>query len=231
MDLLAKRFGVPLTETTLPTSGSIASRAYAFLGYINGTQKLLEVVDYILSKDFIVEEHDFSEYSMILMKYGLAISIEKGKFRLVYVPSGLLEQERKAAISWIEQHANSKTLSHLKDAKNHLGGGRGDYVLDDCRKSMEALTTGAVGFSDSLNELVKEGIILQGTRNRCMDVEAIRTVYGYCSTLGSHASAEGPRPDIEQAMMGLQNAESCIFLLLRRIEKAKESGKRLKYWA
>jgi hypothetical protein len=231
MDLLAKRFGVPPEETALPTSGSIASRAYAFLEYINGTQKLLEVVDYILSKDFVPEEHDFGEYSKILMNYGLTISIEKGKFRLAYVPSGLLEQERKATISWIEQHANAKTLSHLKDAKNHFGGGRGDYVLDDCRKSMEALTTGVVGFSDSLNELVKQGIILQGSKNRNMDVEAIKTVYGYCSTLGSHTSAGGPKPDQDQAFMGLQNVESCIFFLLQRLERAKANGKKLVCWA
>jgi hypothetical protein len=231
MDLLAKRFGVRPEETYLATSASINSRAYAFLDILNGTPKLLEMLDYILSKDFSVEKNDFSQYNKILMKYDFAIAIEENKFRLSHVPSGILGQERKAVTSWIEQHANAKTLSHLTDAKNHLGMGRSDYVLDDCRKAMEALTTGTGGFSDSLNELVKEGIILQGGRNRNMDAEAIRAIYGYCSTFRSHASAAGPRPDLEQAILGLHNAESCIYFLLRRLEMAKKNGKNLTYWA
>jgi hypothetical protein len=231
MDMLAKRFEVPLTDTYLENSSSIASRAYAFLKIINGTPKLLEALDYILRKDFSAHKNDFSKYSAILTKYGFCITTEGDKFVLARVFSGLLEEERKDISSWIEKHASSDTLSRLKDAKNNLAKGRFDYVLDDCRKALESLTSGAVGFSDSLAELVKEGVILQGSKNRGMDAENIRAIYGYCSTLGAHAPAGGPKPDLEQATFGITNTESCIYFLLKRLEAFKAHGRKLKYWA
>ena len=88
-----------------------------------------------------------------------------------------------------------------------------------------------IGFSDSLTELVNENIIMQGSKDRKMDVELLRAVYGYCSTLGAHTSAVAVKPDIEQAVLGLQNAESCIYFLLKRLEAAKALGKKPKCWA
>jgi len=111
MDFLAKRFDVPLGETVLETSQSISSRAYAFLQYVNGTSKLLEVIDYILQKGFGSHSPDIDSYSKILMKYGFAIISENGSLRLTHIPSGLLEKDRRKTVSWIEQHANSKVLS------------------------------------------------------------------------------------------------------------------------
>ena len=64
-----------------------------------------------------------------------------------------------------------------------------------------------------------------------MDAEAIKTVYGYCSTFGSHTSTGGQGPDLEQAVLGLHNTESCIYFLLRRLETAKANGKNLTHWA
>jgi len=52
MDMLAKRFEVPLEHTYLDTSSAISARAYAFLLCINGAPKLLEVIDCILQKGF-----------------------------------------------------------------------------------------------------------------------------------------------------------------------------------
>jgi len=231
MDMLAKRFDVPLECTYLKTSSAISARAYALLHYINGTPKLLEVIAYILEEGFGPEKpENIDKYSKILMKYGFAIKEENGSFKLIHIPSGLLEENRKKVISWIEQHANSRVLSHLKDAMNNLSMGRADYVLDDCRKALEALTNGEVGFSESLNELVNQNIILQGSRNRKMDAELLRSVYGFNSTLGAHTSAERPRPDIEQAILGLHITESCIYFLLKRLEEAKRTGKQLRYW-
>lgn len=231
MDLLAKRFDVPLSATTLQSSLAISSRAYALLQYVNGTPKLLEIIDYILQKGFNQKTPDLDKYSKILAKYGFAIVPEADRFKLTHISSGLLEHERRIVASWIEQHANSKVLSHLRDAKDNIGLGRPDYALSDCRKALEALTIGSASFSDSLNELVEENIILQGSKERKMDAELLRTIYGYCSTVGSHTSAKSVKPDIEQAVLGLQITESCIYFLLRRIEAAKKNGKKLKYWA
>jgi hypothetical protein len=230
MDLLAKRFEVPPIETYLDNSSSIASRSYAFLNLLNGTPRLFEAIDYILTKDFSPQRNDFRGYSAILMKYGFVIVTEENRFKLLHMPSRLLEEERKVLSSWIEQHASTETLSHLEDAKKNLARNRPDYALIECRKAIESLTTGAVGFSDSLTELANERVILQGSKNRGMDTEAIRTVYGYCSSLGAHASAGSPIPDLEQANLGIQFAESCIYFLLRRLEQAKANGKKLKCW-
>ncbi|MEM2144242.1 MAG: hypothetical protein QW279_02695, partial [Candidatus Jordarchaeaceae archaeon] len=199
--------------------------------YINRTSKLLAVMDQILKKGFGSKTIDIDRYSRILAKYGFTIIREENEFKLAPVSSGLLQKEKEAVVSWIEQHANSKVLSHLKDARDNLGRGRFDYTLDDCRKAMEALTTSIVGFSDSLNELANEKIILQGSKDRKMDVELIKAIYGYCSTLGAHTSAKGNKPDFEQALLGLQNTESCIHFLLKRLETVKQSGKSLKNWA
>jgi hypothetical protein len=231
MDLLAKRFEIDLMDTYVKGSSSISSRAYAFLHYSNGTPKLLEVLDFILQKGFGPKAFDFETSNRILTKYGFEIVSSGNAFKLLHKSLGLVEQQRQASTSWIEQHANPKVLEHLKDAKDNLGKGRFDYVLDDCRKAMEALTTGSVGFSDSLTELVNEKIIVQGDKNRKMDAEPIRATYGYCSTLGAHSQHGGIKPDIEQAVKGLQDAESCINFLLKRLEQAKQAGKKLRYWA
>jgi len=231
MDLLAKRFGVPLESTYHEKSSSIKSRAYAFLHCINGDPRLLEVIDYVLQKGFGPKTPDLGAYSNILMKYGFGISDANGQLKLVHVPSGLLEKERKVLRSWIEQQANPKVLSHLSDASQNLSKGRFDYVLDDCRKALEALTTGSVGFSDSLTELVNEKVIFQGDKNQKMDVDLLKVVYHFDSTLGSHAAAMRPKPDIEQAILGLHITESCIYFLLKRLENAKANGKKLKCWA
>jgi len=143
----------------------------------------------------------------------------------------IIEEDRKKLRSWIEEHADPRVLSHLKDAKDNLANGRFDYVLDDCRKALEALTTGVVGFSDSLTELVNKEIILQGSRNRKMDTEFLKTVYGFDSSLGAHASAKHPKPDIEQAILGLHITESSIYFPLKRVEAAKKRGKELEKWA
>ncbi|KPV61814.1 MAG: hypothetical protein AOA65_2148 [Candidatus Bathyarchaeota archaeon BA1] len=95
---------------------------------------------------------------------------------------------------------------------------------------MEALTTGAIGFSDCLTELINQNIVLQGSKNQKMDAEILRTMYGFSSTLGSHSSAKREKPDIEQAVLGLYVTESCIYFLLKRLEVAIKSGKQLKYW-
>jgi hypothetical protein len=232
MDLLAKRFSVPLSETVLEESSSISSRAYAFLHYINGTVKFLDVIDYVLQKDFDPKKVDMSKYSRILVKYGFEITEKNGKLKLTPVPSGVLQQERKAKMSWLEQHASKDVIRCLKDAKDNFGKGRFDYVLDDCRKALEALTNGKTGFSNSLTELVNEKIILQGdTISRKIDAEVIRAVYGFNSTLGSHTSAGAIKPDIEQAFLGLCNTETCIHFLVKRLEAARKSGKKFKYWA
>lgn len=231
MDLLAKRFEVALEDTYLESSSAIASRTYSFLQGINGSPKLLEVIDYILEKGFGAKSVAIDKYDKILMKYGFTIEEKNEKYSLTHIPSGLLEKERKRVKSWIEQQANPNVLLHLKDAVNNLSKGKFDYVLDDCRKALEALTTGAVGFSDSLTELVNKNLILQGTRTRRMDAEFLKTVYGFNSTLGAHTSATRVKPDIEQAILGLHVTESCIYFLLKRLETAKQNRIQLNYWA
>ncbi|KPV61813.1 MAG: hypothetical protein AOA65_2147 [Candidatus Bathyarchaeota archaeon BA1] len=124
--MLAKRFEVPLEHTYLDTSRAIRSRAYAFLHTINGTSKLLEVIAYILEKGFGPKRPAVEDYNEVLMKYGFAITEENGQFKLIHIPSGMLEQERAKVKSWIEQHANPKVLSHLNDAKDNLSKGRFD---------------------------------------------------------------------------------------------------------
>lgn len=231
MDLLAKRFEVSLEDTYLQSSSAIASRAYAFLHIINGSAKLLEVIEYILEKGFGPKSIAIDKYGEILMKYSFTIEKKNGKFGLRHIPSGLFEKERKTVKSWIEQQANPTVLLHLKNAGVNLSKGNFDYVLDDCRKALEALTTGVVGFSNSLTELANQNLILQGTRTRKMDAEFLRAVYGFNSTLGAHSSATRAKADIEQAILGLHVTESCIYFLLKRLEIARQKGIQLDYWA
>lgn len=229
IELLAKRFGVPEKETY--KHGSLTSkRIYGFLQYLNDKSQLMEFLNHILEKSFDSKHAGLKKCNKILAKYGFLIAVENRTFGIVPIHSGLLEKERETAVSWIENHANKIVLSHLKDAKTNLGNARYDYVLDDCRKALEALTNCTVGFSDSIAELVKQNVILQGDKNRKMDAELIRVLYGYCSTFGAHASATGMKPDFEQAVLGLHLTESCIYFLLKRLE-VKNSGKTLQRWS
>lgn len=128
MDLLAKRFGIPLEETYVQSSASINSRAYAMISYLNGKPQLLETINFILQKGFGPKHPDLEVYTGILAKYGFTITVDGETHILSPIPSGLLEPERKTAVSWIEKNANPQVLGHLKDAKNSLGKGRFDYV-------------------------------------------------------------------------------------------------------
>jgi hypothetical protein len=165
-----------------------------------------------------------------LIKYGFSIEENNGTYKLVHTLSSEFHSERAKADSYIKTVANPNVLSHLNDAADNLSRGRYDYVLDDCRKAMEALTNGSAGFSDSLDELVSNGLILRGSAARKMDEEFLKTVYGFNSTLGAHSSAGGPKPDIEQAIFGLYVTESCIYFLLKRLEVARNSGIILIRW-
>lgn len=230
MTLLARRFEVPPADTYPIGSSSIAARSYQFLRIINNTPTLLEVINHILERGFGPRHIDIARYNQILIKYGFSIEENNGEYRLIHTLSSEFHVERKKAESFIKNTANSNVLSHLNDAAVNLSKGRFDYVLDDCRKAMEALTNGSIGFSDSLAELVNHNLILEGTRNRKMDVAFLKTVYGFNSTLGSHSAARRPKPDMEQAILGLYVTESCICFLLKRLEAAKSAGITLTRW-
>jgi len=63
-----------------------------------------------------------------------------------------------------------------------------------------------------------------------MDVEFLKAVYGFDSTLGSHSAAQRHNPDMEQAILGLYVTESCICFILKRLEVARNSGITLTRW-
>jgi hypothetical protein len=230
MDLLARRFEVNPQDTYPIGSGSIAARSIEFLRIVNNTPTLLEVINYILEQGFGRATIDIEVCNQILIKYGFSIKEENGQLSLIHVLSSEFHEERKNAESYIKNNANQNVLTHLNDAAVNLSAGRFDYVLDDCRKAMEALTTGVVGFSDSLAELVNNNIILQGNRTRKKDVEFLKAVYGFNSTLGSHSAANRPMPNMEQAILGLYVTESCIVFILKRLEFARDNGITLTRW-
>ena len=166
-----------------------------------------------------------------MARYGFFIEENNGEYKLIHTLSSEFHAERAKADSYIKAVAKPNVLSHLNDAADNLSKGRFDYVLDDCRKAMEALTNGAVGFSESLTELVNHNLILQGSNTRKMDSELLKGVYGSNSTLGSHVTATNPKPDMEQAILGLYVTESCINFLLKRLEVAQNTGINLTHWA
>ncbi len=239
IELLAKRFDVPISKTC--REGSLLNkRLYSFLQYINGRPEFIEALSQTVTKTFNWNDIGLKppkkrhptirKIKRILSTYGLSIALKNGAFKIFPVHSSLFREERKFENSWIEKHANESVLSHLRDAKANLGSARYDYVLDDCRKALEALTNCTAGFSDSIAELAKEGVIAQGDKNRKKDAEIIKTLYGYCSTLGSHTNPTGVKPDLEQAVLGLHMTENCIYFLLKRLDLSK-SLKTLQHWA
>lgn len=230
MDLFAKRFGVDPADTYPIGSGSIAARTYQFLTIINNTPTLLEVINFILERGFGRATINIDVYNQILIKYGFSIKENNGELTLIHVLSSEFHEERKNAESYIKNNANQNVLTHLNDAAVNLSSGRFDYVLDDCRKAMEALTNGTVGFSDSLTELVNQDIILQGDHTRKKDAEFLKAVYGFNSTLGSYSAAQRPILNIEQAILGLYVTESCICFILKRLEFARNNYVTLTRW-
>jgi hypothetical protein len=226
MDMLAKRFGVDPADTHSERSAAIATRSYLFLNLLNGTPVLLQVLSYVIER-FSPEDSKLIEtYSGILRRYGLEIEVTSGKCRLV--GTGVERIEETKVLSWLEKNASTTTQKLLADAKEALGEGRFDDVLHYCRKSIESLTCRGA-FSDALSELASRKVIFKADRpDRRTETELFQTIYGYCSTLGSHA---GPlRADLEHARLALGITEGVIYFLLRRVVSFRENGGKLQEW-
>jgi hypothetical protein len=225
MDMLAKRFGVDPADTYSERSGAIATRSYEFLSLLNGTPVLVQMLSYVIeraSPDELAET-----YSGILRRYGLEIEVADDKCRLV--GTGVERIEETKFLSWLEKNASTTTQKLLSDAKEALGEGRFDDVLHYCRKALESLTLRGA-FSPALSELATRKVINKADRpERRTEMELFQTIYGYCSTLGSHA---GPlKADLEHARLALGITEGAVYFLLRRIVSFRETGGQLQEWA
>jgi len=233
-NMLSERFEVDpsfLREQEV-ASGSITILAYNLIKFLNKHNELYRFLIYVIENDVkpgeVVKQ---TSYDKILNRYGLTISEHQGRCILSSLYGGILEQEVTQLQSYIMQKAPQKTLTHLQNAKENFSKGKFDSVLSDCRMSLESLTKDGK-FSDSLEELVDMKLIHKSddVKMRKMDVEILRTTYGYNSTLGSHDSANKPPTDSEQALMSMLVTETCIGFLLKRLETAKKSGMSLAKW-
>ena len=228
MDMLAKRFGVDPSDTYSEKSAAIGTRTYVFLSQLNGTSVLLDVLNYVIEQHVSPDYSELREaYEQILKPMGFEISVDGDKCRIIGTVIG--QEETSKTQSWLEKNAPSKTQEFLSDAKEALGEGRFDDVLHNCRKTLESLTVNG-RFSEGLHELVNAKLIQKGDRqDRKMEAELLQVVYGYCSTLGSHA---GPhKTDLEHARLAVSLTESSVYFVLRRIVSHRSSGGQLQYWA
>lgn len=217
---IAERFHVNPTDT-FPEEGSRSSdRVRALIRTINGTDKLIELVSYVLNNEMSSESPDIEEIEQIFAPYGYTVDSSDG---ITIVPTAqppiqeLQEEER----TWIEENAPEKTIDNLQSAREHLSNGRWSNSIHECPLALESLTTTG-SFSGSLQELHQKNVILKGTNDRKKDYRLLKTLYHYCSTMGSHTSGS-TQADQERAGLSLLMVESAVYFILKQIKKATES--------
>ncbi|NHV98167.1 MAG: hypothetical protein HA496_00810 [Thaumarchaeota archaeon] len=162
-----------------------------------------------------------SDLSRIFAPYGITISASDNNLTLqstLMISQKLLEEERY----WLEENAPEKTITHLRQAHEKLGRGEWAETLSACRNALESLTKSG-SFTGFINELVEKEIIAKGEEQRMKDAELLKTIYGFCSTIGSHAAGQVLANE-QRARMGLLITEAAIYFLCRQMEEARSKG-------
>lgn len=224
LTLLSSRFGIEL-ETGPNYTAPLNTYVYQLVKEANDSGILFDFLSYMINIDTV--RH--AQYDSIIQKHEFTIENHNGKFYLVPLTSGVFEKEIEQIHSYLEKTAPNTTQQHLTDAKDNFSKKKFDDSLADCRKALESLTTHG-NFNDGVNELVTNGLILDGDNARKNDAQILRACYGYASTLGSHTGSQKPKPDFEQALVGMSMTQSCIRLILKRLDLAKQKNISLQEW-
>jgi hypothetical protein len=229
IDALAKRFNIPLNLTYGKHSIAARNRVRAMLENINGSDKLIQLVAYLVQTRVSSNNvHMIDKLNRIFTKYGYMVSVSGDEVALLPTTCKMLAELQKKQSSWVEENAPKEVIDYLRRAREKLGEGAWEECILMCRKALEALTiTGT--FSESLHELVRKNIITKGQKNRKEDFELLTAIYGFCSTVGAHI--EGARLASEdRARLALQTTDGAVYFLVRKIKEAEEKNIILDEW-
>jgi hypothetical protein len=228
IDSLAERFNIPLSSTHIHHSIAARNRLRALIKHINGTETFIPFVVYMVeTKVFSQDTDTINKLNRILAKYGYTVitSEEKVVLRLVMGEMPTKIEERR---TWIQENAPSNVIDYLRNAQDKLGRGEWAESLSACRNALEVLTTMG-SFSNSLDELIRHGIITKGRENRKMDAELLRSIYGFCSTIGSHSEGRILASE-ERARLGVLMTEAAVYFLVKLIKVARDNNIILNEW-
>lgn len=224
-NLTARKFGI--NPEDLSGTGSPESILYSFVREINDRGKTFQFLSFFVNK---VSKRLVKELEELTKKYGYYLDVKNsGGYMLVPLSGEILTEESEKMEKVIKKIAPKQTLIHLHNAHENFAKGEYDDALSDCRKSLESLTSNG-NFALGVTELIRERLILDGDDSRKKDSQVLRTCYGYNSSLGSHTGAQLEKPGYEQALMGMLITKSCIQLILKRLEQAKQQNIQLREW-
>ena len=230
LDRLLERFEIHPEDAAAEHSSSARNSFQALMKNLNGTDKLLGVLSFIVENKVGTKgiNGDIAYLQNLLTPHGYTVHDVHGRAVVQPVSQGPLAVKRVAQRSWIEAHAPPETTEYLTKAYESIGKAEWQDALSNSRLALESLTK-TEKFDEGLQELIARGIIEQGDNTRKKDAELLRAIYGFDSTYGSHSGGSvGAQPG--RARFGLFDSEDAVFFLLSCIEAAQKSGKPLAKW-
>ena len=207
------------------SSGStIKEAAHSFIRHVAENYLEREVLDYLIKHD-----SNRDAYTSILNKHGLAIEKNGDEFVLAELSGKIFKEEENEIFSYLESHAPPKTMQYLQKAKEYFDSKNYCDTISNCRLALESLTNNGE-FSQGVDELVKNDLILDGDKGRKNEGRLLRAIFGFNSTLGSHTGASKPDATFEQALLSMMITKSIIRFLLKKIEEANDRKIDLQEW-
>jgi len=229
IDRLLERFNIDPSYTHNPHSVAARSRFRTLISNINGTDLLIPFVSYMIYTGVSRQDTDTTgDLNMVFSSHGYTVSVLDEAVVLrpeLETPAQKIAEQQR---SWLEANAPETTLRHLQHAREKLTQGEWADALGACRNALESLTTTG-SFPGSLDELVREGVIVEGTDQRKKDAELLTATYGFCSTIGSHSGGQALANE-GRARMGLMMTETGICFLVSQVKDARSRGICLHKW-
>lgn len=215
IDEILERFELDPSDTFDAASNAAESRFKALIRNVNGTDKLVPLISWFVEQRVQPDDESTIEaVDDIISPYGYRIDDNNG-LRLVPMSASATAGERSRRDSWLSRHAPSDSVRYLERARDKLGRGDWQEVLSSCRIALEKLTVNG-DFTASLDELVNLGIIERGSPGRLKDYDLLKALYGYCSTVGSHAGSSANLED--RSRFGYFATEDAIAFLVAQIK-------------
>jgi hypothetical protein len=183
-----------------------------------------EFLTYLINKDL---NHEV--YLSILNNHNLTIEKVGDKYSLSPLTSKILEEEEKLVVDYLEKNASPRTINYVQKAKESFDNGDYYNTISNCRLALESLTKEG-DFQKGLNELKSHGLIIEGDNRRKNEGIILSAMYGFNSTLGSHASSQRAMATFEQALFSMVTTKSTIRFILKKLEEAKEKNIILQEW-
>lgn len=210
-------------------------RLIEFLRHANHSDDLQDVLSALIYRADIGQDHSLAnELNEILTGTSVVIENTSQGYELVSKTTEYAKEMKNQHRTYIENNAPMRVVARLDRAHVLLTEGDHDNALQDCRRALENMTkTGEFGWA--LEQLYDQELIQKDTTKgdrEPKDREIAKDAYNYLSNVGSHAGANSPPANSQQAELGFMYTQEVIVFLLRAIEQGEQNDNlELDRWA